>query len=37
LDNGVFGQEIGDECSFLIFIPNGTTHQALTNSTNSRA
>jgi hypothetical protein len=23
LDNGLFGQEIGDECSFLIFIPNG--------------
>lgn len=22
LDNGLFGQEIGDECSFLIFIPN---------------
>jgi hypothetical protein len=23
LDNGLYGQEIGDECSFIIFIPNG--------------
>lgn len=25
LDNGLFGQEIGDECSFLIFIPSGNS------------
>jgi hypothetical protein len=23
LDNGLFGEEVGDECSFLIFIPSG--------------